>query len=158
MPKDFQRFPTCISSHLISFSTSVWLSSMNSSCWTTSGKCFWEKSSAACIKSRQLWVSAKSRIPRQLEGSSWLSRKSQQALFTPEKNNDTFVYINMYHSNSAKSWQAQVSSQIPLQIWKRCYVCVTYYTHSDTSWYHCDISTYFSNQGTEGVCMLTFEL
>lgn len=75
--------PTWISSHLMSFSTSVWLSSMNSSCWTTSEKCFWEKSSAACIRSRQLWVSAKSRIPRQLEGSSWLSKKSQHALFTP---------------------------------------------------------------------------
>lgn len=75
--------PTWISSHFISFSTSAWLSSMNSSCWTTSEKCFWEKSSAACIRSRQLWVSAKSRMPRQLEGSSWLSRKSQHALFTP---------------------------------------------------------------------------
>lgn len=69
----------------MSFSTSLWLRSMNSSCCTTSEKCFCEKSSAACIRSTQLCVSAKSRMPRQLDGSSWLLRKSQQALFTPEK-------------------------------------------------------------------------
>lgn len=80
---------TWISSHLISFSTSLWLSSINSSCCTTSAKCFCENSSAACIKSRQLCVSAKSRIPRQFDGSNWLLRKSQQALFTPAENKHT---------------------------------------------------------------------
>lgn len=98
--------PTWISSHLMSFSTSVWPSSMNSSCWTTSEKCFWEKSSAACIRSRQLWVSAKSRMPRQLEGSSWLSRKSQHALFTPGENkcallrNCTQIYCYLLDRNT----------------------------------------------------------
>lgn len=74
---------TWISSHLMSFSTSPWLRRMNSSCCTTSGKCFWLKTSAACIRSTQLWVSAKSLMPRQLDGSSWLSKNSQQACFTP---------------------------------------------------------------------------
>lgn len=79
---------TWISSHLMSFSTSSWFKRMNSSCWTTSGKCFWLKTSAACIRSTQLCVSAKSRMPKQFDGSSWLSKNSQQACFTP-MGNDT---------------------------------------------------------------------
>ena len=82
---DAKQVGTWISSHLMSFSTSPWLRRMNSSCCTTSGKCFWLKTSAACIRSTQLWVSAKSRMPRQLEGSSWLSKNSQQACFTPRQ-------------------------------------------------------------------------
>lgn len=70
----------------MSFSTSSWFKRINSSCWTTSGKCFWLKTSAACIRSTQLCVSAKSRMPKQFDGSSWLSRNSQQACFTPTEN------------------------------------------------------------------------
>lgn len=85
---------TWISSHLMSFSTSSWLKRMNSSCWTTSGKCFWLNTSAACIKSTQLCVSAKSRIPKQLDGSSWLSRNSQQACFTPVRKWNDYLYFS----------------------------------------------------------------
>lgn len=58
-------------------------SSMNSSVLATSTKCCSTYLWAALSKSPHAWVSAKPRIPRQLEGSSWLSRNLQQASRTP---------------------------------------------------------------------------
>lgn len=128
---------TWISSHLMSFSTSPWLRRMNSSCCTTSGKCFWLKTSAACIRSTQLWVSAKSLIPRQLEGSSWLSKNSQQACFTPrtDRNSESLrtlgqvdgpIFldhnITLYQRNPGSTPKNQVRN---FMLWKfKSYFCL----------------------------------
>lgn len=85
----------------MSFSTSSWFKRINSSCWTTSGKCFWLKTSAACIRSTQLCVSAKSRMPKQFDGSSWLSRNSQQACFTPTENWRGEWALHAYYQSTA---------------------------------------------------------
>lgn len=85
----------------MSFSTSSWFKRINSSCWTTSGKCFWLKTSAACIRSTQLCVSAKSRMPKQFDGSSWLSRNSQQACFTPTENWRGEWALHTYYQSTA---------------------------------------------------------
>lgn len=85
----------------MSFSTSSWFKRINSSCWTTSGKCFWLKTSAACIRSTQLCVSAKSRMPKQFDGSSWLSRNSQQACFTPMENWRGEWALHAYYQSTA---------------------------------------------------------
>lgn len=57
--------------------------SMNSSVLATSTKCCSTYLCAALSRSPQECVSAKPRMPRQLEGSSWLSRNLQQASRTP---------------------------------------------------------------------------
>lgn len=58
-------------------------SSMNSSVLDTSTKCCSRYLCADLSKSLQECVSANARMPRQLEGSSWLSRNLQQASRTP---------------------------------------------------------------------------
>lgn len=64
--------PTCFSG-----------SSMNSSVLDTSTKCCSRYLCADLSRSLQECVSANARMPRQLEGSSWLSRNLQQASRTP---------------------------------------------------------------------------
>lgn len=64
--------PTCFSG-----------SSMNSSVLDTSTKCCRTYLCADLSRSLQECVSAKPRMPRQLEGSSWLRRNLQQASRTP---------------------------------------------------------------------------
>lgn len=64
--------PTCFSG-----------SSMNSSVLDTSTKCCRTYLCADLSRSLQECVSANPRMPRQLEGSSWLSRNLQQASRTP---------------------------------------------------------------------------
>lgn len=58
-------------------------SSMNSSVLATSTKCCSTYLCAAFSRSLHECESAKPRMPRQLEGSSWLSRNLQQASRTP---------------------------------------------------------------------------
>lgn len=58
-------------------------SSMNSSVLDTSTKCCRTYLCADLSRSLQECVSANPRIPRQLEGSSWLRRNLQQASRTP---------------------------------------------------------------------------
>lgn len=58
-------------------------SNMNSSVLDTSTKCWRTYLCADLRRSLQECVSAKPRMPRQLDGSSWLSRNLQQASRTP---------------------------------------------------------------------------
>lgn len=74
---------THIPSHSYQDLTCLRGSNMNSSVLDTSTKCWRTYLCADLRRSLQECVSAKPRIPRQLDGSSWLSRNLQQASRTP---------------------------------------------------------------------------